>query len=145
MSASGIARNDGSQNVHFIGKDIVYNTVGIGTADTVKVGRIPAGSMLCACYVRITTAFNAATTNVLTVGQNATADTDIVAAGELNEGVTGTTVVLTGCRADLRQRYRHLCSVHADRNGGDCGRCFHRHHLHPPELVRKLHHDISCC
>jgi len=96
MSPSGIARNDGSQNVHFIGKDITYATVGIGTADTVKVGRIPAGSLLLAAYVRVTTAFNAATTNVLTVGQNATANTDIVAAGELNEGATGTTVVLTG-------------------------------------------------
>jgi|SRR6185369_9485867 len=96
MSTSGIARNDGSQNVHFIGKDIAYNTVGIGTADTVKVGRIPAGSLLINAYVRVTTAFNAATANVLTVGQNATANTDIVAAGELNEGATGTTVVLTG-------------------------------------------------
>lgn len=96
MSTSGIARNDGSQNVHFIGKDVAYNTVGIGTADTVKVGRIPAGSMICDARVRITTAFNAATTNVLTVGQNATANTDIVAAGELNEGATGMTVVLTG-------------------------------------------------
>ncbi len=96
MSVSGIARNDGSQNVHFLGRDIVYNTVGIGTADTVKVGRIPAGSFLLQAVVRITTAFNAATTNVLTVGQNATADTDIVAAGELNEGATGVTVVLTG-------------------------------------------------
>src|SRR6478735_6121982 len=96
MSASGIARNDGSQNVHFIGRDVAYNTVGIGTADTVKVGRIPAGSFLTACYVRITTAFNAATTNVLTVGANASANTDIVASGELNEGATGVTVVLTG-------------------------------------------------
>jgi hypothetical protein len=97
MSVSGVARNDGSQNVHFIAKDITYNTVGIGTADTVKVGRIPAGSMLMPAQVRITTAFNAATTNVLTVGQNATADTDIVAAGELNEGATGVTIVATGC------------------------------------------------
>jgi hypothetical protein len=90
MSASGIARNDGSQNVHFIGKDIAFNTVGIGTADTVKVGRIPAGSWLLAnvCSHHVT-AFNAATTNVLTVGQNATANTDIVAAGEVNEGAAG--------------------------------------------------------
>jgi hypothetical protein len=96
MSVSGIARNDGSQNVHFLGRDIAYNTVGIGTADTVKVGRIPAGSFLVQAMVRITTAFNAVTTNVLTVGQNAGANTDIVAAGELNEGATGVTVVLTG-------------------------------------------------
>jgi hypothetical protein len=119
MSASGIARNDGSQNVHFIGKDVAYNTVGIGTADTVKVGRIPGRLDAARCaYVRITTAFNAATTNVLTVGQNATANTDIVAAGELNEGATGMTVVLTGRCADLRERYRHLRSVHANRHGG---------------------------
>lgn len=96
MSVSGIARNDGSQNVHFIGKDITFNTVGIGTADTVKIGRIPAGSLLLSAIVRVTTAFNAATTNVLTVGANASANTDIVAAGELSEGATGTTVVLTG-------------------------------------------------
>jgi hypothetical protein len=46
MSTSGIARNDGSQNVHFIGKDVTYNTVGIGTADTVKVGRPRLALML---------------------------------------------------------------------------------------------------
>lgn len=97
MSTSGTARNDGTQNVHFLGKDIAYNTVGIGTADTVKVGRVPAGSMLMPAQVRITTVFNAATTNVLTVGANATANTDIVAAGELNEGATGVTIVGTGC------------------------------------------------
>lgn len=91
------ARNDGSQRVHFIGRDITFATVGIGSADTVKVGRVPAGSMLMPAQVRITTAFNAVTTNVLTVGQNATANTDIVAAGELNEGATGVTIVATGC------------------------------------------------
>src|SRR6185369_13438168 len=96
MSTSGIARNDGSQNVHFIGKDISYNTVGIGTTDTVKVGRIPAGSMICDARVRITTAFNAATTNVLTVGTSAGSDADIVGASEVVEGSTGMTVVLTG-------------------------------------------------
>lgn len=97
MSTSGVARNDGSQNVHFIGKDIAYNTVGIGTADTVKVGRIPAGSMLMPAQVRITTIFNAATTNVLIVGTSAGSDADIVGAAEVNEGATGVTIVATGC------------------------------------------------
>jgi hypothetical protein len=91
------ARNDGSQNVHFIGRDVTYATTGIGTADTVKVGRVPAGSRLGPAQVHIVTAFNAATTNVLTVGANASANTDIVAAGELNEGATGATIVATGC------------------------------------------------
>jgi hypothetical protein len=97
MSTSGIARNDGSQNVHFIGKDITYNTVGIGTSDTVKVGRIPAGSRLMPVQVHVVTAFNAATTNVLTVGTSTGSDADIVGAGELNEGATGATIVATGC------------------------------------------------
>lgn len=97
MSTSGIARNDGSQNVHFIGRDITYATTGIGTADTVKIGRVPAGSRLGPTQVHVVTAFNAATTNVLTVGQNATANTDIVAASEVNEGIAGTTIVATGC------------------------------------------------
>lgn len=96
MSTSGTARNSGAQQLHFIGVDVTFATVGIGTADTVKVGRIPAGSRIQSCQVHIVTAFNAVTTNVLTVGQNATANTDIVAAGELNEGATGCTVVLTG-------------------------------------------------
>lgn len=97
MSASGTARNDGSQNVHFIGKDIAFNTVGIGTADTVKVGRIPAGSRLGPTQVHVVTAFNAATTNVLTVGSNASSDNNIVAAAEVDEGTAGTTIVATGC------------------------------------------------
>lgn len=97
MSTSGIARNDGSQNVHFIGKDVTYNTTGIGTADTVKVGRIPAGSRLMPVQVTVTTAFNAATTNVLTVGSNATANTNMVSASDVTEGSAGTVIVGTGC------------------------------------------------
>lgn len=97
MSTSGIARNDGSQNVHFIGKDITYGTVGIGTADTVKVGRVPAGSRLMPAQVYVTTAFNAGTTNVLIVGTSAGSDADVVGAAELSEGATGCTIVATGC------------------------------------------------
>ncbi len=97
MSVSGIARNDGSQNVHFIGKDITYATVGIGTADTVKVGRVPAGSRLMPTQVHVVTAFNAVTTNVVTVGTSSGSDADIVGAGELNELATGCTIVATGC------------------------------------------------
>lgn len=97
MSTSGTARNDGTQNVHFIGKDVTYATVGIGTTDTVKVGTVPAGSMLMPAQVRITTAFNAASTNVLIVGTSSGSDADIVGASEVQEGSTGVTIVATGC------------------------------------------------
>lgn len=96
MSVSGTARNDGSQNTHFIGKDVTFGTTGIATADTVKVGRIPAGSRLMPARVWITTAFNAATTNVLTVGTNATADNNIIASGDVDETTIGATIVATG-------------------------------------------------
>lgn len=96
MSVSGTARNDGSQNVHFMGKDITIATTDIGTADKVKVGSIPAGSLLLAAYVRVSAVFNAVTTNVLTVGTSSGSNADIVAAGEVNEAATGVTVVLTG-------------------------------------------------
>lgn len=96
MSTSGTARNDGSQNVAVMGKDITFNTVGIGTSDTVKVGRVQAGTRLLSTDVFVTAAFNAATTNVLTVGTSSGSNADIVGAAELNEGVTGATKVLTG-------------------------------------------------
>lgn len=97
MSTSGTARNSGTQQVHFIGRDITFATVGIGTADTVKVGRVPAGSRLMPAQVYIVTAFNAGTTNVLTVGTSSGSDADIVGAAEVTEGATGCTIVGTGC------------------------------------------------
>jgi len=53
------------------------------------------------CVVRVKTAFNAATTNVLTVGTSDGSDADVVAAGDVNEGSTGTAVVLRGCDLDF--------------------------------------------
>lgn len=96
MSTSGTARNDGSQHIAFIGVDITFATVGIGTSDTVKVGRVPAGSMLLPAQVRVTTVFNATTTNVLTVGTSSGSNADIVAASEVNEAATGMTIIATG-------------------------------------------------
>lgn len=81
--------------VQAITKTVVYNTLGVGTADTVKVGTLPSGSQCIECIVRVTTAFNAATTNVLTVGTSSGSNADIVAASDVNEAATGTTIVAT--------------------------------------------------
>lgn len=97
MSVSGTARNDGSQNVHFIGRDVTFATVGIGTSDTVKVGRVPAGSRLMPAQIHIVTVFNAATTNVLTVGTASGSDADIVSSSDVDETATGCTIVGRGC------------------------------------------------
>lgn len=85
--------------VQAITKTVTYATLGIGTADTVKVGTLPAGSQILACYVRVTVAFNAATTNVLTVGTSAGSDANIAGAADVAEGATGTAVITSG--ADL--------------------------------------------
>jgi len=86
----------GLQAVHTFRKTVDYNTTGIGTADTVPVGIIPAGAFITDVKVKIVTAFNAATTNVLTVGSNASSNNNIVAAADVDETATGTTSVSTG-------------------------------------------------
>jgi hypothetical protein len=70
---------------------VAYNTRSIGTAGTVPLGTLPAGAIVTHAIVKINTAFNAATTNVLTVGTATTADA-VLAAGDFNEGVVGTTL-----------------------------------------------------
>lgn len=62
----GIARQTHMQNVHYFRKRVNYNDVGIGTG--VVFGTLPAGAMIVSQNVRVSTAFNAATTNALNVG-----------------------------------------------------------------------------
>lgn len=87
--------------VQHLVKTVNFNTLGVATADTVKVGTLPNGAQILSATVRIKTAFNAATTNVLTVGTSAGSDADIVSAADVNEGATGTTVVYRGCDLDF--------------------------------------------
>jgi hypothetical protein len=96
MSTSGRARNTGEQLTHFIRKTVNYNDTNIGTSDKVKVGTLPAGAFIVKTLVRVETAFNAGTTNVLTVGTSGGSDADIVGASDVTEGSTGTVVVTTG-------------------------------------------------
>lgn len=56
---------------------------------------LPMGAFITQILVEIVTAFNAATTNVLTVGTNGTFD-NIVGAGDVTEGTVAVTSVTTG-------------------------------------------------
>ena len=56
---------------------------------------LPAGAIITNVMVVVLTAFNAATTNTLAVGQNGSHN-DMVATGDVNLGVTGTTVITRG-------------------------------------------------
>jgi hypothetical protein len=89
---AGAARLDNSQQVAFFRRTVNFDTAGIGTNGTVWLGTLPPNAIVTGCTVKITAAFNAVTTNVLTVG-DATVPDSVFAAADLNETVVATTVV----------------------------------------------------
>ncbi|SCW56926.1 hypothetical protein SAMN02927924_01428 [Sphingobium faniae] len=82
----GIARQLETQQTHYLRKDVAYDTVGI--ASGVLIGTVPKGSKVTGVHVYIDTAFNAATTNVLTAGTTGTG-TNLIAASDVTEGTAG--------------------------------------------------------
>lgn len=72
-------------------KTVSFDTAGIGSASTVGVGQLPAGSLHIQTAVRIKTVFNAGTTNVLTVG-TATDGDHFIEAGDVVETALGLTL-----------------------------------------------------
>lgn len=70
---------------------VAFDTYQIGVAGMVPLGTLPAGAIVTGMLVKINTAFNAATTNVLTVG-TASDDDAIIAAGDVDETVATTYV-----------------------------------------------------
>lgn len=81
--------------LHTLDKTITYSDTGISTGIPMP-NYIPAGYQIVATYVNVVTAFNAATTNVLTVGQNSSSYNDIVSASDVTEGNTGMQIAYTG-------------------------------------------------
>ena len=82
----GVARQLEVQAVHYLRRDVAYNTTGI--ASGVLIGTVPAGAKITSVTVYVDTAFNAATTNVLTAGTTGTG-TNLVATGDVTEGTAG--------------------------------------------------------
>jgi hypothetical protein len=62
----------------------------------VQFGVLPMGARITDVIVEIITAFNAATTNILTVGTNSTAFNNVVAGGDVPPGAVGATRVDRG-------------------------------------------------
>lgn len=91
--AANPVRDLTSQQIMYVGGTIAYNS-----ADATKHplnAQIPNGATVVSVVVRVTTAFNAATTNTLTVGSNSTSYNNLVAAADVNAGVVGNTDVLS--------------------------------------------------
>lgn len=72
---------------HYIAAQVNWNTTGISTG--VVIGTLPATAIVTRWVVHVTTAFNAATTNVLEVGTNASSYNDIAASASTVAGTAG--------------------------------------------------------
>lgn len=77
-----------------------YNDANIGTG-VAFANSLPDNAVILLVMVEIITAFNAVTTNVLTVGTNSTSYNNIVNAGDVNEAATGVTTVTRGLGQSL--------------------------------------------
>lgn len=85
--------------VHYLRKTVNFNDTGI--ANGVKFGRLPAGAQILHAYCNVETVFNAATTNVLTVGTNSTSFDNILGTGDINEASATGQAALTGAALEF--------------------------------------------
>lgn len=86
-------RQNYEKMVSYLRKTVNFNDLGIDSG--VQIGSIPLGACILRSNVIVKTAFNAATTNVLTVGVTATA-TELVGSADVTEG---TPAIYTGAAA----------------------------------------------
>jgi hypothetical protein len=84
-----------SHQMPYFRATVAFNTVNIGTAGKVPLGTLPEGAIVTGMLVKVTTAFNAATTNVLTVG-TAADDDAIIGAADVDETTIATTLTFAG-------------------------------------------------
>lgn len=84
-----LGRKNSSQQVGYLRFKVNYNDAGIAAG----AGKqwLPKGAIIVGTDMLVTTAFNAGTTNVLTVGSAAGSNADIVSAAAENEAATGLT------------------------------------------------------
>lgn len=86
------ARNNGDQNIAYLRKKVTYLD---GAAGVVEVGTLPIGAIVLRAGVVVTTAFNAASTNVLDIGTTADPDGLVVDAAMGTIGVIISTTPAT--------------------------------------------------
>lgn len=93
------ARQNSTQQLHYLRFTVNYNDNGVASG----VGKqwLPKGALIISTDVYIGTAFNAGTTNVLTVGTEASTYANIVSAAAVNEGATGLTTGIAPTGAAL--------------------------------------------
>lgn len=86
-SAGSVARQYHHQMKHYLRFDVNYNDAASGVA--VAKQTLPAGAIITRTDVVVSTAFNAATTNVLSIGTEASTYTNIVTTAQAVAGTPG--------------------------------------------------------
>jgi hypothetical protein len=71
---------------------LIYVTSATPTTSAVSLGKVPRGAQIIGAIVAVTTAFNAQSTNVLTVGPTSNTS-QVVASGDVTASGIGTTLV----------------------------------------------------
>lgn len=95
MPANPRERDQFRQLTHTMRKYVTYSDASIDAGTLRMPAALPAGSIITQVIVDVVTAFNAGTTNVLTVGTQSGTANDIVTAGDVNEGAAGVNNVTT--------------------------------------------------
>ncbi len=92
MGNSAVApRKNVTHQVNYFRAAVNFDTYQVDTAGKVPLGTLPAGAIVLSCIVKIVTPFNAATTNVLTIGTASDASA-VLAAGDIDETTAATTL-----------------------------------------------------
>lgn len=86
-SAGSVARYTTDQQTMYLRFAVNWNDAGIATGAAKQV--IPANSIVLRAYVQVDVAFNAATTNVLSVGTEVTTFANLIANAQALAGATG--------------------------------------------------------
>ncbi len=85
--AGSTARVNDTQQMNYIRKTVNWNEAGVATG--IPIGYLPAFAHIETASIDVSVAFNAATTNVLTVGTNATTYDNIVTGAQAVAGTQG--------------------------------------------------------
>lgn len=80
-------RQSQNQQVHYLRNRVQFGDAGVATGE--YLGTLPAGAIILGTSVSVPTAFNAATTNSLTVGGNSPTYNDVGTAAQTLVGATG--------------------------------------------------------
>ena len=94
-------RSDSYQGVKSLRFGFAYNS--LNAANGRQIGTLPLKAMITGVHVSVEEAFNAGTTNVLTVGTTLANANELVASGDVTPGALGYTNVTRGRGTGLTQ------------------------------------------